>query len=92
MAKLYIGHDSIMSTPAVSCVIRKYHTDGGVILTASHNPGGLNADFGIKFNTANGGNSALMEITFFLKTAISFLFTCYIVNNQYCIMSIVKPE
>ena len=46
-----------MSTPAVSCVIRKYQTDGGIILTASHNPGGPDADFGIKFNTANGGKN-----------------------------------
>jgi phosphoglucomutase len=45
-----------MSTPAVSCVIRKYKTNGGIILTASHNPGGPDADFGIKFNTENGGN------------------------------------
>ena len=44
-----------MSTPALSYVIRKYKTAGGIILTASHNPGGPDADFGIKFNTANGG-------------------------------------
>jgi hypothetical protein len=45
-----------MSTPAVSCVIRKRKTDGGIILTASHNPGGEHhGDFGIKFNMDNGG-------------------------------------
>ena len=44
-----------MSTPALSHAIRKYKSDGGIILTASHNPGGPDADFGIKFNTANGG-------------------------------------
>ena len=45
-----------MSTPAVSCVIRKRKTDGGIILTASHNPGGQHhGDFGIKFNMGNGG-------------------------------------
>ena len=45
-----------MSTPAVSNVIRKRKTTGGIILTASHNPGGQNGgDFGIKFNMANGG-------------------------------------
>ena len=44
-----------MSTPAVSCVIRKRSTDGGIVLTASHNPGGIDNDFGVKFNIANGG-------------------------------------
>lgn len=44
-----------MSTPAVSCVIRGQKTNGGIILTASHNPGGLEGDFGIKFNMAHGG-------------------------------------
>jgi phosphoglucomutase len=44
-----------MSTPALSCVIRKRKTDGGIILTASHNPGGEKGDFGIKFNMENGG-------------------------------------
>ncbi|CAF5007302.1 unnamed protein product, partial [Rotaria magnacalcarata] len=44
-----------MSTPSVSCVIRKYGTDGGIVLTASHNPGGINNDYGVKFNIANGG-------------------------------------
>ncbi|KAG7160159.1 Phosphoglucomutase-1-like [Homarus americanus] len=48
-------HDGILSTPCVSCVIRKYKTAGGIVLTASHNPGGPNADFGIKFNISNGG-------------------------------------
>ncbi|KAL0276744.1 UNVERIFIED_CONTAM: hypothetical protein PYX00_004251 [Menopon gallinae] len=55
VSKLIIGQNGILSTPAVSCIIRKYKTDGGIVLTASHNPGGPNHDFGIKFNTANGG-------------------------------------
>lgn len=55
VGRLIIGHHGIMSTPAISCVIRKYKAIGGIILTASHNPGGPDGDFGIKFNTANGG-------------------------------------
>ncbi|CAF1321419.1 unnamed protein product [Rotaria sp. Silwood1] len=53
--KLLIARDAIMSTPSVSCVIRKYGTDGGIVLTASHNSGGIDNDFGVKFNIANGG-------------------------------------
>jgi phosphoglucomutase len=56
VAKLIIGYDSILSTPAVSHVIRKYEgVEGGILLTASHNPGGPENDFGIKYNGANGG-------------------------------------
>lgn len=54
-ARLIVGQDGILSTPAASNLIRKYKTDGGIILSASHNPGGENGDFGIKFNAANGG-------------------------------------
>lgn len=53
--KLLIGQGGILSTPAASCVIRKYQTCGGIVLSASHNPGGPDEDFGIKFNGANGG-------------------------------------
>lgn len=55
VSKVIVAQNGLMSTPAVSCVIRKYKTNGGIILTASHNPGGPDADFGIKFNTENGG-------------------------------------
>ncbi|XP_033858865.3 phosphoglucomutase-1 isoform X2 [Acipenser ruthenus] len=55
IGRLVIGQNGVLSTPAVSCIIRKIKAIGGIILTASHNPGGPNGDFGIKFNTANGG-------------------------------------
>ena len=50
-----IGRDGILSTPAASNLIRKSGADGGIILSASHNPGGPDGDFGVKFNGANGG-------------------------------------
>lgn len=55
VSKVIVGCNGILSTPAVSCMIRKYKTTGGILLTASHNPGGPDADFGIKFNISNGG-------------------------------------
>jgi phosphoglucomutase len=53
--KVLVGQGGILSTPAASCIIRKYNTLGGIILSASHNPGGVDGDFGIKYNTENGG-------------------------------------
>jgi len=53
--RVMVGCGALLSTPAASCVIRKYHAFGGIILSASHNPGGPDADFGIKYNTGNGG-------------------------------------
>ena len=55
VAKLIIGQNGFMSTPAGSNVIRKNKADGGFILSASHNPGGENGDFGIKYSNASGG-------------------------------------
>ncbi|MEA2094026.1 MAG: alpha-D-glucose phosphate-specific phosphoglucomutase, partial [Pseudomonadota bacterium] len=55
VARVIVGQGGLLSTPAASCLIRKYRTNGGIILSASHNPGGPDEDFGIKFNTANGG-------------------------------------
>lgn len=54
-ARVKVGYGGILSTPATSCIIRKYKTVGGIILSASHNPGGPTGDFGVKFNTDNGG-------------------------------------
>ena len=55
VGRLLIGQGGLLSTPAASCVIRKYHAHGGFILSASHNPGGPDEDFGIKYNVTNGG-------------------------------------
>lgn len=56
--RLLVGRNGLLSTPAASNLIRKYRADGGIILSASHNPGGPEGDFGIKFNGANGGPAA----------------------------------
>ncbi|MEP4152459.1 MAG: alpha-D-glucose phosphate-specific phosphoglucomutase, partial [Lentilitoribacter sp.] len=53
--RIIIGQGGILSTPAASHVIRKYKAFGGIILSASHNPGGPKEDFGIKYNIGNGG-------------------------------------
>ena len=53
--RVLVGQHGILSTPAASCVIRKHLAFGGIILSASHNPGGPEGDFGIKYNTGNGG-------------------------------------
>jgi len=53
--KVMVGRGGILSTPAASHVIRKFGAFGGLVLSASHNPGGPDEDFGIKYNIANGG-------------------------------------
>ena len=55
LSKLIIGQSELLSTPAASNLIRQRQADGGIILSASHNPAGADEDFGMKFNTANGG-------------------------------------
>lgn len=55
VSKVILGCDGLLSTPAVSCIIRKYKADAGIVLSASHNPGGIEGDFGIKLNGSNGG-------------------------------------
>lgn len=54
-ARVIVGQNGLLSTPAASHLIRLNRADGGFILSASHNPGGLDEDFGVKFNAANGG-------------------------------------
>ncbi len=53
--RVLVGQGGILSTPAVSCLIRKHQAYGGIVLSASHNPGGPDGDFGIKYNAGNGG-------------------------------------
>ena len=77
-ARVLVGQGGILSTPAASCVIRQHAAFGGLILSASHNPGGPDGDFGIKFNGANGGPAAekvtdaiyacTLKVTQFLST------------------------
>jgi phosphoglucomutase len=71
--KVLVGRGGILSTPAASCVIRKYGTFGGIILSASHNPGGPDGDFGIKYNSGNGGpaTETVTEAIFARSKAIS---------------------
>jgi len=55
VGKLIVGVNGLMSTPNVSGVVRKMKAYGAIILTASHNPGGPDEDFGVKYNGENGG-------------------------------------
>lgn len=67
--KVLVGQNGLLSTPAASCLIRQYRADGGIILSASHNPAGPTEDFGIKFNGANGGPaSETVTQSIYLKT------------------------
>ncbi|TIB98420.1 phosphoglucomutase [Wallemia mellicola] len=73
--KVIVGQNAILSTPAASNLIRKYKADGGILMTASHNPGGPDNDFGIKFNVANGGpapESVTNEIFNITKSLTSY--------------------
>src|SRR5918994_4313762 len=54
-SRVLVGQRGLLSTPAASCVIRKHKAIGGLVLSASHNPGGPDGDFGIKFNMSHGG-------------------------------------
>lgn len=55
IGRILVGAEGILSTPAASCVIRENNALGGIILSASHNPGGPDGDFGVKYNVSNGG-------------------------------------
>jgi phosphoglucomutase len=70
---MLVGRGGILSTPAVSCVIRKRGAFGGIVLSASHNPGGPDGDFGIKYDIENGGPAPekITEAIFALTQSLS---------------------
>ena len=76
-ARVLVGQGGILSTPAVSAVIRRHGASGGIVLSASHNPGGPDGDFGIKYNVGNGGPAPekLTEAVFERSNALSEFFT-----------------
>ena len=79
LGRVFVGQNGLLSTPAVSCVIRERENGvaiGGFICSASHNPGGPTHDVGIKYNTEGGGNILfLFLLVFFLTvTKKKFLF------------------
>jgi len=68
--EIIIGQGGLLSTPAASHVIRKYNAFGGLILSASHNPGGPDEDFGIKYNVSNGGPASEAYTNEFYKRSL----------------------
>ncbi len=76
--RVLVGQNGILSTPAVSAIIRKYNAFGGIVLSASHNPGGPDGDFGIKYNISNGGPAP--------EKVTEAIFARSKVINQYHIM------
>ena len=89
--KVIVAQNGLMSTPAVSACIRKYKTFAGIILTASHNPGGPDADFGIKFNCSNGG-PALANFTDKIYTLSTKLSEYSICENFECNVSQIGEQ
>lgn len=73
VARVIVGQGGILSTPAASNLIRQRRANGGLILSASHNPGGPNGDFGVKYNIGNGGPApeAITEKIFEMTTTLT---------------------
>ena len=82
--RVLVGQGGLLSTPASSCVVRKYRAFGGIILTASHNPGGPDADFGLKFDGSNGGLAPERTTEAFFKRSQSIA--------EYRILDAAAPE
>jgi phosphoglucomutase len=81
---LIVGKGGLLSTPAASCVIRKFTTDGGIILSASHNAAGPDEDFGIKYNGKNGGpaSESITEAIYTNTTTLDHYMTCDIEDQD----------
>lgn len=80
-SRVIVGQNAILSTPAASNLIRQRGADGGLIMSASHNPGGIDEDFGIKYNIANGG-PAPADVTDRIFAATLNITTYDIVETQ----------
>ena len=87
-SKVLVGQNGILYTPAASCVIRKHSAFGGIILSASHNPGGPDGDFGIKYNTTNG-SPAPEKITDAIYARTRYLQRYYILDADDVPLNIV---
>ena len=87
-ARVIIGQGAILSTPAASHLIRLNNTDGGIIMSASHNPGGPNEDFGVKFNMSNGG-PAPEGVTEAMYKRTTEIFEYHIVESQDVDLSVI---
>lgn len=68
---LLVGKEGLLATPAASCIIRDKRLSGGIILSASHNPGGPSGDFGIKYNAGNGGPAPESLTTEFYRRSLN---------------------
>ncbi|WP_054009121.1 alpha-D-glucose phosphate-specific phosphoglucomutase [Cypionkella psychrotolerans] len=86
--RVIIGQGAILSTPAASHLIRLNNTDGGIIMSASHNPGGPNEDFGVKFNMSNGG-PAPEGVTEAMYKRTTEIFEYHIVESQDVDLSVI---
>ncbi len=92
--RVLVGRDGILSTPAASAVIRKWQAFGGIILSASHNQGGPDGDFGIKYNLGNGGpaNEAFTDAVFRRTQEISVYYTVESPEIDLSHCSVYVPE
>ncbi|MDC3077873.1 alpha-D-glucose phosphate-specific phosphoglucomutase [Prochlorococcus sp. AH-716-O05] len=84
VGKVIIPKNGLLSTPATSHLIRKEGAIGGIILSASHNPGGIDGDFGVKLNTANGGPAP--------ESITNQIFQCSQSLKSYKISNIKIPD